>query len=174
VGFSGTVNAIANSELTHTGSYGFTSTGLNSGTLNFGTLTLGSGTVQDVFALLNNLTGPADFLTGTIDVSNLVGGPFGFGGSSSFDLGAQQSSAFDLTFNTDATTGFFTATLDINEASHNAYQSDLALAGYDLTIEGTINPAGPNNVPDAGATSLLLGLGLAGLALARRWKRQAA
>jgi hypothetical protein len=174
VDFSGTVNAIAKGALWQTGGSGLTVTGANSAILDFGTLTLGSVPVQDAFRLLNSVNGPADFLTGTFDVSGLAGTLFDFSGNSSFYLDAQKSSAFDITFNSGATTGFFTATLAINEASRNTFQSDLALPVYDLTIKGTIIPAGTNNVPDAGATSLLLGLGLAGLALARRWKRHAA
>jgi hypothetical protein len=169
VGFLGTVNAIANSQLTNTGGFSFTSTGANSGTLDFGTVTLGAGTLLDTFNLLNNVTGSADLLAGTFDASGLAGTLFGFGGNGSFSLGDQQGSAFDFTFNTDAATGIFTANFFINEASHNAFQSDLALPQYDLTIEGTVNPVGTSSVPDSGTTLIFLSLGLAGMVIARRW-----
>ena len=173
VGFSATVNAIANAALVHTGGFNFNSTGANSGTLNFGVLTLGSGSVQTTFDLLNNVTGLADLLNGTFDASGLGGTPFGFGGNGSFSLGDQQGSVFDLTFDTNAATGFFTANLFIDDASHNAFQTDLGLPQYDLTIQGTVNPVSSgSNAPDAGSSCLLLGLGLMGLVMASRWTRR--
>ena len=167
VNFSGTVNALANANLLHTGPYSFTPTGLYSGMIDFGMVTAGSGSLLTTFELLNNVNGPADLLTGTFDTSALAGSMFGFGGNSAFSLGAQQSSAFHLTFNTDVATGFFTANLYFNEASSNAYQSDLPLGRYDLTIQGTINPSG-SKTPDGGSTCLLLGASLVGLLLVRR------
>ncbi|MGH7996954.1 MAG: VPDSG-CTERM sorting domain-containing protein, partial [Opitutaceae bacterium] len=139
-----------------------------------GTITFGSGTEQENLELQNIIAGlglnPADLLTGTFDTS-LVGTPFAFGGSTSIgDLAANSSDAsdFDITFDTDATTGGFTATAVIDEYSHNSSQSDLALSPYTLTIEGTVIPVGTPSVPDSGATGLLLGLGLIGLALMGR------
>ena len=177
--FNATVNAIANGVVsTLSGSAGFVTTA-NAGTLNFGTITIGSGTQQENLALQNLIAGlglnPADFLTGSYDTS-LVGSPFGFVGSTSIgDLAANTAAAsdFDITFNTSAL-GTFSATLTIDEASHNAFQSDLTLTPYVLTIDGTVAPVsqGGGGVPDSGTTGLFLGLSLVALTfLGRRSRR---
>jgi hypothetical protein len=174
VGIDATVNAIANGVVQQNGgTYSFSSTGADSGTLNFGSITQGDGTVSDELELLNDITGDADSLTGNYDPSGLSG-PIGYDplDGASFGapgLGDGQASDFTVTFNTDSTTGFFSETLVIDENSYNSAQGAMALAPYDLTIKGTINPAGAPGVPDSSAAWLLLGLGLASLVLVRRW-----
>jgi len=166
-----TVNAIANGVVQQNGgTYSFASTGADSGTLNFGAITQGDGTVGDALELLNDVTGDADFLTG--GYSPALIGPFSYtpGNGATFDLGDMQASDFDVSFNTDySPTGFVSETLVISENSSNDSQGAMALQSYDLTIEGTINPVGVSSgVPDASATWLLLGLGLASLVIVRR------
>jgi hypothetical protein len=171
VGVNATVDAIAVADLQHTSGYSFSSTGLDSGTLDFGSITQGSNTVQAVFDMLNNITGQADLLTGLIDASAFATTPFGLLGNTSFSLGDQAASVFDVTFNTNASTGFVTELLVVDVNSYNSTQGALVLTPYDLTVEGTISArqTGGGGVPDSGAAWLLLGLGLASLGFVRRW-----
>jgi len=167
-----TVDAIAVADLQHTSGYSFSSTGADSGILDFGSITQGSNTVQAAFDMLNNITGQADLLTGLINDSAFASTPFGLLGNTSFSLGDQAASVFDVTFNTDATTGFFTELLVLDVNSYNATQGAMVLTPYDLTVEGTISApqqGGGGGVPDSGAAWLLLGLGLASLGLVRRF-----
>jgi hypothetical protein len=171
VGVNATVDAIAVADLQHTSGYSFSPTGADSAILDFGTITQGSNTVQAAFDMLNNITGQADLLTGLIDDSAFASTPFGLLGSTSFSLGDLGTSVFDVTFNTNSSTGFFTELLVLDVNSYNSTQGAMVLTPYDLTVEGTINAVqtGGGGVPDSGAAWLLLGLGLASLVLVRRW-----
>jgi hypothetical protein len=71
---------------------------------------------------------------------------------------------FGISLNEDAATGFFTETITLDEASHNAFQSDFELPEYVLTVEGTIH-SNSNTVPDAKNTLMLLALGFGALVL---------
>ncbi len=170
VEFTALVNALASLKLTEVSGPSFLATGLDSGTLNFGAVKQNAGSVEALLNLLDDVSGPADDLLGSIDSSKLASTPFTFDGTSSFDLAAGVGMDFGITFNEDAATGFFSETVTIDEASHNGFQSDLDLPQYVLTVEGTIN-SNSNTVPESGATIALLALGLGGLAvLARRGK----
>ncbi|MGH7995473.1 MAG: beta strand repeat-containing protein, partial [Opitutaceae bacterium] len=170
VAFSATVDALAKAAIDlDPGAYSFASTGADSGTLNLGTVTSGSGVLDADLDIFNDVTGPADELLGAFDTTGLDGTPFSFAGDASYDLAAGQQSDFQIDFNTDAATGFFSETLVMNNASHNDDQTDLSLGSYDLTIEGTFAAAGTGgSVPDTASSLLLLAASLAALALARR------
>ena len=170
VDFTALVNALASLKISEVSGPAFFSTGLDSGTLNFGSVKEGGGSVETLLNLLNNVGGPADDLLGSVDTSKLASTPFTFDGNTSFDLAASEGMGFGISFDENASTGSFTETITFDEASHNAFQSDLELPQYVLTVEGTIR-SNVNSVPDSKNTLGLLALGFGGLMLLRRKSR---
>jgi hypothetical protein len=182
VNFSATVNALASLGLSNTGGAAFTSTGANSGVLNFGNLTLGSGSVLTALSLFNNVSGPADSLLASLDFSLASGLPFSLtSGQTSFNLAAGDGTVLQLTFDTNAATGFYSGNIIITESSHNGFQTDLVLPTYTLTLQGQIsNSTGGGGdggfvpVPEPSTYGAMGAVMLAGIVWGRRrWERKA-
>jgi len=76
---------------------------------------------------------------------------------------------------TPTTEGLFAATIGFSLASHNAFQTDLALPDFTLTVRGrlaALEPPPPHGVPDASNPLVLGALTLLGLWAASRIRRQ--
>ena len=121
------MNALAQFGLTNGGGYTLTSGGAYAATLDFGSLGSPSS-ISTILNALNLAVGPADALFGSFNVAGLTGTPFSLLGSS-FNLGAGGASPFQLSF-APISAGLYTGTVVIGLASHNAFQSDLALNSF--------------------------------------------
>jgi len=147
VNFTANVNALAVFNFTNQSLFSFTSTGANSATLDFGTLASASSLAAP-FLLTNSAIGPSDSLLGSFDVTGLNGSIFSFAGAPIFALDGGVSQAFSLLFDPQSF-GNFSSSFVVNFASHNAFQSDLNLGNYTITMRGSVR--GPNvshGVPD--------------------------
>jgi hypothetical protein len=165
-----TVNALAQFGLTNGGAYSLSSGGAYAATLDFGTI--GSATSLSTFMnALNLAVGPADSLKGSFNTGGLGGTPFSLLAGSPFDLAAGASSQFQLGF-APTVAGLYTGTLILNLASHNAFQSDLALTPFTLTLRGQLTGGTGGGVPESGSTALLLIVGFVGLVVTRRWQKR--
>ncbi|MBC7368602.1 MAG: choice-of-anchor D domain-containing protein [Undibacterium sp.] len=171
VNFSAQVNAIAQLQILLAGGFNFTLTGANSGLLDFGTFTTGGGTRLASLDLLNSVLGQADSLKGIFNASGLAGGPFAVVGGSPYDLLSGARQGFQIVFDTNASSGFYTATLLLTSASHNSSQSDLALGNFSLSLRGQLNVPGPGGltpVPEASTYATFGCLTLLGVVILRR------
>jgi hypothetical protein len=168
IALSGTVNAIASPVFSKTsGAATFSGSG-TSYTLNLGNLIVGSGLFTDTLQLQNLVSGPADDLLGNFSLANL--GLFTGAGFGSVDL-SPNAILGGLTLNFDASAlGTYSASFTFSGASHNAFQTDLAL--NTITINLLANVITQGTVPEPG-TLALLALGLLALGLAQRQHRRA-
>ena len=170
VNFSAQVNAIAQLQVLLTSGFNFTLTGANSGLLDFGSLTTGSGSLLASLDLLNSALGQADSLKGSFNAAGLAGGPFAVVGGSPYDLLSGARQGFQIAFNTNVSSGFYTATLLFTSASHNSSQSDLALDTFSLSLRGQLNGPGGGltPVPEPSTYALFGCLTLLGVVALRR------
>jgi len=158
VNVTANVNAVAVFGLANQSVFTFTPTGPNSATLDFGTI--GSPSLLSAsLKLSNNAVAPSDSLAGNYNTTGLAGTPFSLAGASGFDLSAAASQIYAVQFNPLATGGF-SGTFAISSASHNAFQSDLDLGIYTVTVYGQVGGGSGGSVPDSpigflGALTLL-------------------
>ena len=114
----------------------------NSGTvatLNLGTISQGSGTFVFDLGVLNDITGPADLASGTLQATG--SSAFSLGGAATFsDLVAGESAvASTVTLDT-ASPGTFTETVTLAAIDSNSSGYSAALPNETLTVTGTVAP----------------------------------
>jgi hypothetical protein len=163
VGVTAMVNALANLGLSTTSPFSLMMTGASTAVLDFGSIDA-AGLLSAALFFTNAVTGPADWLLGSLSESGLAGTPFSIFGASDFKLGAGEASSLLVYFDP-ATAGDFSGTLALNLASHNPYQSDLDLPGLTLTVRGTFAQGPSGSVPDLPNTGLLCAAALLFLGL---------
>ena len=142
--------------------------------LNFGNVTQGSGNETAILNLLNDITGPADNLKGTFDLTGVNASDFllaGFGDSSGNFSGITAGNGLNglqITFETSTLgLGTFTDTIYLNATGYNDSGYSGQFAQIELDITGNVVGGQQAPVPEP-ATLLLIGSGLLGLAGMRR------
>jgi hypothetical protein len=139
-------------------------------TLDLGNIFEGT-TLSSSLSLANLIAGPADDLTGTFDLANLVGFvATGWdaanlaAGATESDLGLQYS-ALNL--------GGFFSSITFNGNSYNSSQGAYALGPITIDVRGDVIQQGAGNVPEPGTLALLLAAAAAGWMVRRRPVHQA-
>ncbi len=137
VAINATVDHYAAAAFEQTSGIGTLSQSGTSYTLSLGSIALGATPVTVGLGVLNNVTGPADLLSGNFGTS----GPSaytlaGFGAFSG--LGAGQADISPSVTLATGTAGTFSETITLNSAGANASGYSAALAAETLTITGTI------------------------------------
>jgi hypothetical protein len=139
VGVNVTVENYARAELTSNGN--LTANGPNAFTLNLGSTTEGAAALSAGLGVLNDVGGPADWLSGTLAVSG--SGQFGndgFGGFGTLGAGGSlDAGSMSLTTNQ---LGTFSETIVLTPMDSNADGFAEVLAAQTVTVVGTITPTG--------------------------------
>jgi hypothetical protein len=134
-----TVDNYAVAELTSDGN--LTSNGSNAFTLNLGTATEGAGALSANLNVLNDVLGPSDWLSGSLDVSG--SGQFGNDGFGSFGTivagGSLDAGSVSLATNQ---LGVFDETIVLTPMDTNADGFSEVVAAQTVTVTGTIVPKG--------------------------------
>ena len=153
--FTGQVNNFALADLfLNAGDASLTSTGANEFLLDFGTLLQSTSTDVEVeLALLNNVLGLADTLTGNFILPTSDFSFTGFDAVSDIAAGDSQD-GFLIGLNL-AETGLFDASIIFNPLSENA--SGFSGALPQLTINVSANVV-PTAIPEPGTLALLIGV----------------
>lgn len=162
VALTAQVNNFANGKFELAG--GLTGSGITFA-LDFGTLVRGTGTANATLRLLNDVSGPADTLAGSFDLSGL--GAFGANGFNPFTGITAGATLNSLTVSFDSSTlatGDYFATVLFNGLSQNASGFSGALAPIALKLQGHIEAS----VVPVPAAVWMLGSGLFGLCAMRR------
>ena len=165
VNLSALVNNYANSDITITGGAGGLSHIGNAFTLDFGQVQQGSGTLSAFLAILNNVSGPADRLSGYFDLTGANDYLFsGFNPFTNLAAGSSQG-GYDISFDTNVL-GNFSDTILLSSIGSNSSGYSGGLSQITLLIQGGVL-ARTTTVPEP-ATLFLLALGLVGILLVRR------
>jgi len=130
-----TVDNYANAEITSDGN--LTSSGTDAYTLNLGTTTQGSAALSATLGVLNDVAGPADWLSGTL--AALGGSPFsntGFGTFGTLDAGESiQPDSISLST---SQAGTFSETVVLTPIDSNASGFSEMLPQQTITVTGTV------------------------------------
>ncbi|MEF8754510.1 MAG: choice-of-anchor D domain-containing protein [Accumulibacter sp.] len=171
------VNHIANAALSKFSGLGTLSVIGNAYTLDLGNVVLGTMGISGSLQLANAISGPADFLSGTFDLSatgdadgfSFTGwGPFGTVAGDPFGLAAGQSiGGLDYVF--DATTlGVLDDLIRLDALSQNGSGPDLGQQRTLRIVANVIDQQGGGGTVPEPATMMLLAIALATLLLQRR------
>ncbi|MBL8391738.1 MAG: choice-of-anchor D domain-containing protein, partial [Candidatus Accumulibacter sp.] len=171
------VNNIANAALAKFSGLGTLSVIGNDYTLDLGNIVLGTVGISGSLQLANATSGPADFLSGTFDLSaagdadgfSFTGwGPFGTVAGDPFGLAAGQSiGGLDYVF--DATTlGVLDDLIRLDALSQNGSGPDLGQQRTLRIVANVIDQQGGGGTVPEPATMMLLTIALASLLLQRR------
>ncbi len=165
VSLTAQVNNYANADIIDAGGAGALSRNGNVFTLDFGHVHQGSGTLSADLAVLNDVSGPADLLSGFFDLTGA--NDYTFNGFNPFtDLAAGISQGgYDISFDTGVLGNFSDSiVLSANGSNASGYSGDLSQ--ITLLIQGDVI-ANTTTVPEP-ATLFLFALGLVGILVVRR------
>ena len=165
VNLSAQVNNYANVDIAYTGGIGGLSRNGDVFTLDFGQVWQGSGTLNAFLAILNNVNGPADLLSGSFDLTGANDFVFsGFNPFTNLAAGISQG-GYDIGLDT-GILGNFSDSILLSSIGSNASGYSDSLSQLTLLIQGDVL-ARTTTVPEPG-TLFLLALGLVGILLVRR------
>ena len=164
----GQVNNFAVTTLTHTGAGAFSAAG-HTYTLDFGNIVLGSGDLTAALAVLNDVIGPADLLSGDFDIAG-VGPGFTLSGFGSFAnlIAGDSFGGLGVVFASDVQ-GAFLSSLVLHSRGSNASGFIGQLDDTTVVLRGSVNAVGA--VPEPG-TYVLMFAGLLVVVGATRARRR--
>ncbi len=146
-----TVNNFADAEIISDGN--LTASGADAFTLDLGSTAQGSGALSANLRVLNDVTGPADWLSGTFTAGG--GSQFsnsGFGTFGTIDAGGSLT-AGSVSLST-SQAGVFSETITLTPVDSNAAGFSELLAAQTITVTGTVTPsAGAPGSGNSGGTS---------------------
>ena len=165
IALKGQVNNFAVTTLTHTGAGAFSVAG-HTYTLDFGNIVLGAGDLTAGLAVLNDVIGPADLLSGDFDIAG-VGPGFTLSGFGSFAnlIAGDSFGGLSVVFASNAQ-GAFLSSLVLHSKGSNASGFIGQLDDTTLVLRGSVNAVGA--VPEPGTYVLMFAGLLVVVGTARR------
>ncbi len=165
IALKGQVNNFAVTTLTHTGAGAFSAAG-HTYTLDFGNIVLGSGDLTSGLAVLNDVIGLADLLSGDFDIAG-VGAGFTLNGFGSFAnlIAGDAFGGLSVVFASNVQ-GAFLSSLVLHSKGSNASGFIGQLDDTTLVLRGSVNAVGA--VPEPGTYVLMFAGLLVVVGTARR------
>lgn len=168
---SGTVNNYAVATFIKTlgiGSFSFIN---NEFVLDFGSVTQGTGGLAAYLGVMNDITGPADYLNGSFDFG--MASAFSLSGFNTFAnlAGGDVFGGLGVLFNT-TDLGAFSQTITLASFGTNAGGYQGAESNLQLTLRGNVVSRPPVGVPEPGSTALIIVGLVAGLVSAKHRRTQ--